>query len=282
MGNLVEARGLRKCYPAFTLDDVAFDVPGGYITGFIGQNGAGKTTTIKLILGVIAADAGGVTLFGRAGGVAGNGDVGVVTDTPLYADEWRVSDVEAALSPFYAKWDRGLFAGYLERFGLAPKKKVKDLSRGMKVKLQIAAALSHDARLLVLDEPTSGLDPVARDEICGLLRGFVTDEDKSVFFSTHITSDLEKTADYITFIRDGSIVYTGAKDGLTAKYARVAGGRGELSAEQKALVIGYREHGTGFEGMVEAADAGKLPRGVLTEAISLDEIIIFMNAKGEG
>jgi len=182
--------------------------------------------------------------------------------------------------PFYKQWDKRLFADYIKRFGLDTKKKVKELSRGMKVKLQIAAALSHNAQLLILDEPTSGLDPVARDEICDLLRGFVADESKSVLFSTHITSDLEKTADFITFILSGAIVFTGEKDDLLQQYARVTGGLGDLNAEQKSLIIGCREHGTGFEGMVETANIGKLPKTVLAEEISLDEIIIFMN-KGE-
>jgi ABC-2 type transport system ATP-binding protein len=248
--------------------------------GFIGQNGAGKTTTIKLILSVIQGDSGNVKIFGRENKDSQNEEIGVVMDAPLYVDDWKVSDVETAVSPFYSKWDKRLFADYLKRFGLESKKKVKELSRGMKVKLQIAVALSHDAKLLILDEPTSGLDPVARDEICDLLRGFVSDENKGVLFSTHITTDLDKTADYITFILNGSIVFTGAKDSLLEKYVRVAGGWRDLSGEQKKIVIGYREHGTGFEGMVENVNAGRLPGNVLTEAISLDEIIIFMN-KGE-
>jgi len=140
-----------------------------------------------------------------------------------------------------------------------------------------AVALSHNAKLLILDEPTSGLDPVARDEICDLLREFVTDENKSVFFSTHITSDLEKTADYITFILNGSIVFTGTKDDLLKKYTRVTGGLRDLNSQQKNLVIGYREHGTGFEGMVETASIREMPKSILSEEISLDEIIIFMN-----
>jgi len=145
------------------------------------------------------------------------------------------------------------------------------------VKLQIAAALSHNAQLLILDEPTSGLDPVARDEICDLLREFVSDESKSVLFSTHITSDLEKTADYITFILNGAIVFTGRKDDLLEQYTRITGGLEEINAEEKKLVIGLREHGTGFEGMVETTNIRKLPKTILTEEISLDEIIIFMN-----
>jgi len=277
MNNVLEAHGLRKTYGAFKLNDVTFGLPGGYIMGFIGPNGAGKTTTIKLILNVIRGDSGSVKLFGREDALGQNDEIGVVMDALLYVDDWKVGDVDSAISPFYKHWDKLLFADYIKQFGLEPKKKVRELSRGMKIKLQIAAALSHDAKLLILDEPTSGLDPVARDEICDLLRGFVSDENKGVLFSTHITSDLEKTADYITFILNGSIVFTGIKDDLIEKYARVTGGPGDLDVEQRKIVIGYREHGTGFEGMVETADIGNLPGNVLTEEISLEEIIIFMN-----
>jgi ABC-2 type transport system ATP-binding protein len=270
MSNILEVRGLRKSYPTFTLKDVAFDVPRGYITGFVGPNGAGKTTTIKLILGTAGADAGTVKS-------PDNAKIGIVMDAPLYVDDWTIRDVESAIAPFYANWNAANFAGHTRRFGLDAKKKVKELSHGMKVKLQIAAALSHGAELLILDEPTSGLDPVARDEICDLLREFVTEENKSVFFSTHITSDLEKTADYITFILDGTIVFTGTKDALLEKYMRVTGGLRELNGEQKKLVIGLREHGTGFEGMTETARTADLPKNVVVEPITLDEIIIFMN-----
>ena len=277
MNNILEVSRLRKSYGSFTLDDVSFEVPRGYIMGFIGPNGAGKTTTLKIALNITRRDSGGVGVFGRESDLSQNEDIGVVMDTPMYVDEWTVRDVEKALSPFYRQWDSALFAEYIRRFGLEHKKKVKDLSRGMNVKLQIAAALSHHAKLLMLDEPTSGLDPVARDEICDLLREFVADETKSVLFSTHITSDLERTADYVTFIMDGAIVFTGAKDDLLEKYTRVAGGLSDINTEQKKLIIGCREHGEGFEGMVETASIGKLPKGVLAEEISLDEIIIFMN-----
>jgi ABC-2 type transport system ATP-binding protein len=284
MNNAIEARGLCKKYGSFTLKDVSFDLPSGYIMGFIGPNGSGKTTTIKLILKVIQGDAGAIRLFGGSSAAACNDQIGVVMDTPLYVDDWTAAGVGRALSPFYSRWDPGRFADYLRRFGIEPQKKVKELSRGMKVKLQIAAALSHDAKLLILDEPTSGLDPVARDEICDLLHEFVTDENHSVLFSTHITSDIEKTADYITFILNGSINFTGPKEALLEKYTRVAGGPGELTAEQKRLVVGRREHETGFEGMAETVSIGKLPGNVLTEKISLDEIVIFMNreAKSNG
>ena len=281
MNNILEVRGLCKSYGAFRLNEVSFDVPSGYITGFVGPNGAGKTTTIKLILKVIKSDSGSVKLFGEESADVHNERIGVVMDAPLYVEDWSVSDVESALSPFYPNWDTARFAGYLKQFGLDKKKKVKELSRGMKIKLQIAAALSHGAKLLILDEPTSGLDPVARDEICDLLREFVASEQNSVFFSTHITADLEKTADYIAFILNGNIVYSGTKDELTEKFVRVTGGPRDINSEQKNCIIGYREHGTGFEGMIEAVNIGKLPRSVLAEEISIDEIIIFMNKEGK-
>jgi len=281
MNNILEVRGLCKSYGAFSLNDVSFDVPGGYIMGFIGPNGAGKTTTIKAILNIIHRSAGSVRLSGQELTITDNGRIGVVMDTPMYVDDWTLKDVEKALSPFYPNWDAAKFSGYLGRFGLDAKKKVKELSRGMKVKLQIAAALSHDADLLILDEPTSGLDPVARDEVCDLLREFMTDENKSVLFSTHITADLEKTADFITFILNGNIVFTGARDDLLEKYTRITGGLDELDAEQKKFVIGCREHGTGFEGMIETANIGKLPAAVLAEEITLDEIIIYMNREAK-
>jgi ABC-2 type transport system ATP-binding protein len=236
--------------------------------GFIGSNGAGKTTTIKAILGIIKTDSGKIS-------APSNEKIGVVMDTPFYIDEWTASDTEKAIAPFYSEWNSEIFAAFLKKFKLDPKKKIKDMSRGMKVKIQIAAALSHDAQLLILDEPTSGLDPVARDEVCDILRDFVGDERKSVLFSTHITTDLEKTADFITFIGDGKLLYTGEKDGLLEKYVRVSGGLSDISAEQKKQIIGYREHSTGFEGMILSSD--KMPKNVLRDPVTLDEIIVFMN-----
>jgi ABC-2 type transport system ATP-binding protein len=270
MNNVLEIKNLTKKYPTFTLDGVSFSLPRGYIMGFIGSNGAGKTTTIKAILGIIHKDGG--EIIGPE-----NEKIGVVMDTPMYVDEWTAIDTEKAISPFFTDWDSTKFSSYLGKFCIDPKKKIKDMSRGMKVKIQIAAALSHGAELLILDEPTSGLDPVARDEICDLLREFVGDERHSVLYSTHITSDLEKTADFITFIGNGKIIYTGEREGLLEKYIRVTGGKNDISQGDKKLIIGYREHSTGFEGMCLSADIKKLPKNVLTEAITLDEIIIFMN-----
>lgn len=275
MSNILEVKNLRKTYKTFALQDVSFNVPKGYIMGFVGKNGAGKTTTIKSILGIVKSDSGEVT-------IPANEQIGVVMDTPFYSEDWSVNDVENAIAPFYGngKWSKIAFEMSLQKFSLDRKKKIKELSRGMKVKLMLAVALSQNAELLILDEPTSGLDPVARDEICEILQGFVADGNRSVLFSTHITADLEKIADYITFIQDGAIVFTGTKDDCLEKYARVTGGLSDISAEQKKLIIGYREHKTGFEGMIGVSNSPKLSNNVLTEPISLDEIIIFMNKGG--
>jgi len=280
MTNALEVRNLTKVYPTFSLKNVSFAVPTGYIMGFIGPNGAGKTTTIKSILNLINYPAGQINIFGmdsKSNTAEINEKIGVAMDSPFYLDEWKISDVEQAVSPFYRNWDSASFATLLQRFNIDRSKKVGALSRGMKVKLMVAVALSHGAELLILDEPTSGLDPVARDELCDLLAEFVTDESHSVLFSTHITSDLERVADYVTFILDGRIVYSGPKDELLERYARVIGDRADLTDELRQNLVGVREYRNGFEGMIETDRISTPPANVIAERISLDEIIVFMN-----
>ena len=284
MNNLIEVKSLCKSYSSFLLDNVTFSVPKGYIMGFVGPNGAGKTTTIKSILGMITSDGGEVTLFGEK--VSDDSpqlkeDIGVVMDLPFYVDDWKVKTVESAISPFYSKWNHDTFESLICNFGIDKNKKVKELSRGMKVKLMMAAALSHDAKLLILDEPTSGLDPVARDELMEMLSKFISDENKSVLFSTHITSDLEKVADYITFIIGGKIEFTGERDELLERYRLIKGGTSDLTMDQKKSIIGYREHSFGFEGMIETKNIAKMSKGVVEDKISLEEIIVFINKEAK-
>jgi ABC-2 type transport system ATP-binding protein len=203
--------------------------------------------------------------------------IGVVLDAPLFPEGWRIGDLENAISPFYPQWDSTTFASWLKRFELPVNKKVGELSRGMKTKLSLAVALSHNAELLILDEPTSGLDPGARDEICQVLREFVSDEHHSVLFSTHITQDLERTADLTTFILGGRLTYSGPQDELLASFRRISGGAGELSPQQRSAIIGYRESASNFEGLVKAQDAPGLSanKGLLLEPATLDEIFVF-------
>lgn len=283
MTNLLEVRGLCKDYPLFSLQELSFSIPGGSIMGFIGPNGAGKTTTMKALLGMIQKNAGTIHLFGEAfdGSQTQQKEaIGVVMDSPFYVEDWTLLGVERALSPFYCQWDSAKYRECLTRFSLDPRKKVKELSRGMEIKLMLAVALSHGARLLLLDEPTSGLDPVARDELMDILREFVCDEEHAILFSTHITSDLEKIADYITFLQKGRLVFTGEKDALLESYCMVRGGATDLTSALREKLLGLREHSVGFEGMLSCRDLRLLPQGVVTEPCTLDDIMVHVNKEG--
>lgn len=283
MANVLEVRGLCKDYPLFSLQELSFSIPGGSIMGFIGPNGAGKTTTIKALLGMIQKNAGTIQLFGEefdGSQTQQKESIGVVMDSPFYVEDWTLLGVERALSPFYSRWDSAQYRDCLSRFSLDPRKKVKELSRGMEIKLMLAVALSHGARLLLLDEPTSGLDPVARDELMDILRDFVCDEEHAILFSTHITSDLEKIADYITFLQKGRLVFTGEKDALLESYCMVRGGASDLTSALREKLLGLREHSVGFEGMLSCRDLRLLPQGVVTESCTLDDIMVHVNKEG--
>ncbi|MDR0919021.1 MAG: ABC transporter ATP-binding protein [Oscillospiraceae bacterium] len=269
MNNILEIDNICKKYDSFELKNVSFSLPRGYIMGFVGPNGAGKTTTIKAILGAVKTESGTIKTID-------NNETGVVMDNPFYPQFARIKSVEEMVAPFYEDWDSISFKKYLKKFNLDKEKKIVDLSRGMKMKLQLAIAFSHNAKFLILDEPTSGLDVLARDEICDILREFVCDETRSVLFSTHITSDLEKTADYITFILNGGVIYTGTKDDFLDKYRRVSGDNRVNIPD----IIGKRSYRNGFEGMILKEHIDKIPQDVLVENISLEEIIIFLS-KGE-
>jgi len=240
MTNALEVRNLHKTYGDFTLDSVSFTLPAGNVMGFVGQNGAGKTTTIRLILNMAIRSDGEISIYGLDNikdELAVKQELAVVFDEIFFVDSWRVREVEKVIKGFYTAWDGKQFNDYLATFKLTPDKRVKELSRGMKMKLMLAAAMSHGAKLLILDEPTSGLDPVARDELLDILREYVSDGEKSVFFSTHITSDLERIADYVTLIDHGRIFYTGAKDGLLDHYHGIKGDKLEQPTIDEILVF---------------------------------------------
>lgn len=280
MNEMLEIKNLSKSFKNFSLENISFSLPQGYIMGLIGPNGAGKTTTIKLVLNMLNRQSGEIKVFGLDNIINEEHikeQVGVVFDQPYYVDEWSLLSVEKAVSLFYSKWDSNKFRRYLKEFDLNPAKKVKDLSRGMKMKLMIAVALSHGARLLILDEPTSGLDPVARDELTDMLLSFIASEDRGVLFSTHITSDLEKIADYITFINKGKILFSGTKDQLLESYSLIKGGNKDITSEQKKKIIGLREHGTGFEGLIQKKNLKEFAGNVLIEPCTLDDIVVFNN-----
>lgn len=213
--NVLEVRGLGKRYPAFTLKEVSFDVPEGAVMGFIGRNGAGKSTTLKAILGMVHPDSGQVRILGMDYGAHEaeiRRELGVVLGGIDFYPKKKIRVITEVTRRFYDNWQEEKYRHYLELFGIDEEKRVDQLSSGMKMKYMIALALSHNARLLLLDEPTSGLDPVSRDELTELLRRIVADGKRSVLFSTHITSDLEKCASHIAFIREGELLYSGAMD----------------------------------------------------------------------
>lgn len=278
MNNVIEISNLRKQYRHFLLDHISFSVPGGFVCGLIGENGAGKTTILKLILGMVRKDGGSIQLFGKpAEHVTLKEDIGVLFEQPYYQEDWTPVDIEKALRPFYQKWSSTAFYQYLERFSLDPKQKYKTMSRGMKMKLGMAVTLAHDAKVLLLDEPTSGLDPVGRNEMLEILRDYMVEENRTVFFSTHITGDLEKIADYITYIKDGKVLYNGLKDELIEKYCLVRGGAGDLPQSKRRQIFGLREHPNGFDGMIELKDIAGFPASVVTEPVSLDDIMVRMS-----
>ena len=203
MTNCIEIKGLSKSYGDFALKNINLTLPGGSILGLIGENGAGKTTTIKCILNLIRRDAGEITLLGYdniSEERLAKQDIGLVLDECFFSDALRPLDVGKTLAPAYREWDQKLFRDYLGKFGLPEKKLIKEFSRGMKMKLSLSAALAHHPKLLILDEATAGLDPVVRDEILDEFLGFIQDEDHAILMSSHITSDLEKVADYIAYI----------------------------------------------------------------------------------
>lgn len=224
MQNLLELKGIsRTVSDRFSLRDVTLAVEPGQIVGFVGANGAGKTTTIRAALGLIKLDAGEVRLFGQRCGADAPDEtqrclrarVGLVLDTCPFPSTLKVGQIEALVGPAYPTWDRKTFAGFIDRFGLDPKTKVKDLSRGMGMRLQLACALSHNAKLLILDEATAGLDPMAREELLDELLAFVSDDQRSVLLSSHITSDLERAADRVICIDNGSIVFYLPREDIT-------------------------------------------------------------------
>jgi ABC-2 type transport system ATP-binding protein len=282
MSAALEIRNLCKRYKSFTLAGISFAVPAGTIMGLVGANGAGKTTIIKLILNLIRRDGGEVKVFGREileWEKEAKARIGFVHETPAYVEDALLKDIAAAVAPFYAKWDRPLFGSLIAEFGLPLDKKFKKLSHGMKMKFSLALALAHGADLLVLDEPTSGLDPVFRRELLERLSGILQDESKAVLFSTHITSDLEKTADYITLIHDGALVFSLAKDEVRDSWAVAKGGPELLAPAHRLLFRAVRETPYGVEALTSDADAVRkaVPPGVVVDRASVEDIMLFFD-----
>ncbi len=273
--NILEVSGLCKSYPGFALNNVSFSLPYGRIMGFIGENGAGKSTTIKLLLGIIGRDSGSVKLFGQElseNELSIKQRVGVVFDECRFHLTLTPNDVGRFMKHIYSAWDEREYKRNLERFGLQEKKTIKDMSRGMKMKLSLAAALSHNAELLILDEPSGGLDPVVRDELLDVYLDFIGDERHSIFVSSHITTDLEKVADYITFINKGSVFLSEEKDTLLEKYCVLKCSQTELEALPQAAILGHRSGRFGAEALIERS---VVPKDAVIDKASLEDIMLF-------
>lgn len=279
--NILEIDSLTKHYPGFDLKDIHLTLPCGYVMGLIGENGAGKSTMLKALLGLINEDSGAIQIFGKDWKSCGQEireQVGAVLGEVNLPDIFCGKEICRMMSGIYKNWNQDAFYGYLDTFHIDRKKKIKEYSRGMKVKAAIAIALSHDARLLILDEPTNGLDPVAREDVMEILRNYVMDESRAVLISSHILSDLEKIADYVAFLHDGQIMISGEKDQLMEEYKLLKGSRQEifaLAAGGKVTIERYCENEFGMEALVKNADSRQLGDGLVLEPADLEKIMLY-------
>lgn len=286
MENILELQQISKTFPKsnFTLDKLSFSLPYGSIMGFVGENGAGKTTTIGCILNTVNKDSGTIKLFGKE---MSDGDtdirekIGVVYDGDNFPGFWTATQLSQVMEGFYAKWDNALFQKYLEDFHIPMKQKIKNYSRGMTMKLAIAAALSHHPQLLILDEATSGLDPIMRDEMLDIFLEFVQEESHSILLSSHITSDLEKVADYITFIHDGKLIMTASKNDLVYNYAVMRCKESQFLTLDRNDIIAYRKRDFQTDVLVSDGKATQRKyKNAVIDHVSVDEIMLLL-VKGE-
>lgn len=276
MLNGIKLTEITKDYGSFKLDKVSMTLPSGYIMGLIGENGAGKTTLIKILLGLIGKDAGEVQVFDRPFDAEDSDireHIGVVMDECSFPEDMTTTQLDKVMASCYRTWDREAFAMRLDDFDIPKNKKIKTFSKGMKMKLSIAQALSHDSKLLVLDEATAGLDPVVREEVLDILQEFIQDEDRSVLISSHILSDLEKICDYITFIHKGQVLISDSKDSMLERYAIVRCGRENFEAIDKAAIVAVRE---GMFGMEVLALRDIVNPALITDGASIEDIMVFL------
>jgi ABC-2 type transport system ATP-binding protein len=284
MDYAIELKNVTKQYKNFCLDNISFTVPKGSIMGFVGENGAGKTTTIKSILNLIHTSSGAIKVFG----LDNKKDerkikelVGVVFDESYFHDNLNIKNIGFVMKKIYSNWNDTVFQNTINKFKLPADKIIKEYSRGMKMKLSIAVALSHHAKLLILDEATSGLDPIVRDEILDIFLEFIQDEDHTILLSSHIISDLEKVADYITFIHNGKIIISESKDDLIYHYGVVHCKKDEYEKIDKKYIVGTRKSQFGYEVMVNnKKELEKKHKDLVIDNTSIEEIILF-KVRGE-
>lgn len=271
--NAVEVKELTKKFKGFTLDHVSFSLPAGCIMGLVGENGAGKSTTLKLLLNMIQKDSGRITILGKDEKNIDKNEIGVVFDECRFHEAFTAKDINQVLKSIFQRWNEQQFFDYLNRFEVPSNKKLKEFSRGMKMKISIAAAVSHDAILLLLDEPTSTLDPVVRDEMLDIFYDFISDEQHSIIISSHIVSDLEKVCDYIAFMHKGKMILCEEKDRLLQECRLAQMSEAEFSAIDKDEIIGSRKTPFGITAVIRKAAAAQIRN---TQPINLEDLFVYM------
>lgn len=271
--NAVEVKELTKKFKGFTLDHVNFSLPAGCIMGLVGENGAGKSTTLKLLLNMIQKDSGRITILGKDEKSIDKNEIGVVFDECRFHESFTAKDINQVLKSIFQRWSEQQFFDYLNRFEVPSNKKLKEFSRGMKMKISIAAAVSHDAKLLLLDEPTSTLDPVVRDELLDIFYDFISDEQHSIIISSHIVSDLEKVCDYIAFMHKGKMILCEEKDRLLQECRLAQMSEAEFSAIDKDEIIGSRKTPFGITAVIRKAAAAQIRN---TQPINLEDLFVYM------
>ncbi len=277
--NLLEVTNISKQYTNFALENISFSLPAGYIMGYVGQNGAGKTTTLNIITHLVRAANGNVSIDGlryEKDPIRYLDCIGYVGDSSYFPEIMTVGQVRSVLRDFYPSFRPREFDRYVDRWKLPLKDKIKNFSRGTKVKLMFASVLARDTKLLILDEATNGLDPMMRKEVLELLQEYISDGSRSVLFSTHILADLEQIADYIFFIDHGKKIFCGVKEDLTDSYLLVKGGREDLTAKLRPALIGVEKNDYGFEALYDVKSDILLPAGLITEKPSIDQIVVHL------
>ena len=278
MDNILEINGLVKRYPAFSLDSVSFSLPEGCVTGFIGANGAGKTTTIRSILNLAHKDAGTIKIFGLDAEEHEKeikDRIGIIMDGSYFYNDLSMRDMKSIIAPAYSKWSDADYQSYMDKFDLDPKQKISTLSSGMRMKYALVLALSHQAELLIMDEPTSGLDPLVRSQFLEIIKEYMKNGGKGVFFSTHITSDLDKIADMLILINGGKIIFQRNKDDLFDTFRTVKGNTAALNDQNKKLIRGLRVSAFGFTGITDQVpEIKKEMPDVLLEKATIEDIML--------
>lgn len=279
--NVIEVKDVSFQSSAFSINNLSFSIPQGFVTGFIGANGAGKTTIIRMIMDIIEPKQGHISIFGEK--IANKpkwikNKIGFVYSEVYFNQQWTAKKLEKMVSPFYTDWASQAFKNYLEKFNLPFDEKIKHFSTGMKMKLSLALALSHHAELFILDEPTAGLDPIVRNEVLEILQSELLDEHKTLFISTHIISDLEKIADYLVHIKDGEVIMQGFRHQLQEQYSIVQGDNQDLDEELNRLFLYKEVKSTGFVGFTKQAQVFKelFGKKVNIKQPTIEELMIYI------